>query len=874
MAKLVIVESPAKAKTISRILGPGYIVEASFGHVRDLPETSDDIPAEFKKLKWAKLGVNIEQDFEPLYVVPSSKKRRVDDLKKAAKGVDEILLATDEDREGESISWHILQILKPAKKVGVKRIVFHEITPEAINEAVRSPRDVNESVVRAQEARRILDRLYGFTLSPLLWKKVAPKLSAGRVQSVAVRLCVERERERRAFVSAEYWDLSAQLFAPSSEFKATLTLVQGKRVASGRHFDSVTGKMTGDAVLIDRDQALDLRTAAENAKAWAVSSAEKKPGQETPPPPFMTSTLQQEANRKLRWPSKRTMQIAQTLYEGVDLRGDRVGLITYMRTDSLNLAERALQEAREVIRDLYGAEFLPNSPVRYRTKSKGAQEAHEAIRPTDLSRRPQDVRSALSDEQYALYDLIWKRTLASQMLPAKVLRNTVEIEATTERGTLTFGASGKEIGFPGFLRAYVEGSDDPESELGDRETVLPAMKVGQPIECCGVGADEHHTRPPARYTEASLIKTLEEAGVGRPSTYSSIISTIQDRGYVNKKGNELIPTFTAFAVTELLEDYFTNLVDLRFTAHMEEELDEVADGDRHWVEPLREFFLGEDGLQQRVDRQAAEIPFPAMELGKDESGEPVIVRVGRYGTFVQRGEGGPGNRATVPDTVAPADLDLASAIKLLSGPAAVGTDPVSGRPVFLRKGRFGDYFEVEQTPEEAEAGEKPRRASVPKGMSASEVTEEQMGKLLQFPRDLGLHPDSGQPIMVTIGQYGPYVKSGTEIRNIETWEQAAEITRDEAIAVLATAKPVRGRGAAAAAAEAIKEFAAMEGVAGPMRVLAGRYGPYVTDGKTNATLPKDMAPEDVTAEQARDLIVARAGQPKKKGFKKRSFARK
>lgn len=876
MAKLVIVESPAKAKTIRGILGPGYDVQASFGHIRDLPQSADDIPAELKKEKWAKLGVNIEKDFEPLYIIPSDKKRHVDTLKKSARDADELLLATDEDREGESISWHILQVLKIAKKTPVRRIVFHEITPEAIREAVRSPRDVDVNLVKAQEARRILDRLYGYTLSPLLWKKVAPKLSAGRVQSVAVRLCVERERERRAFVSAEYWDLAAMIFAPTSEFKATLTLVDKKRVASGRHFDAVTGSMTGDAVLIGKDEANRLREAAEKATSWTVSSAEKKPGQESPPPPFMTSTLQQEGNRKLRWPSRKTMQVAQTLYEGVDLHGDRVGLITYMRTDSLNLAERALQEAREVIRDLYGAEFLPNSPVRYRTKSKGAQEAHEAIRPTDLSRRPQDVKRFLTDDQFALYDLIWKRTLASQMLPAKVMRNTVEIEAKTSAGTLTFGASGKEIVFAGFLRAYVEGSDDPESELGDRETILPAMKVGQSVECRGVSALEHHTKPPARYTEASLIKALEEAGVGRPSTYTSIISTIQDRGYVNKKGNELIPTFTAFAVTELLEGYFANLVDLRFTAHMEEELDEVADGDRDWLDPLREFFLGDAGLQNMVEVQAADIPFPAMELGADPDGLPVVVRVGRYGTFVQRGEGGKGHTGNVPADYAPADLTLDLALKLIdqksTGGMAVGKSE-DGRDVFLRKGRFGDYLEVEQTEAERDSGEKPRRVTLPKDVSATDVDEEQLAMLLTFPRDLGLHPQWGEPIMVALGQYGPYVKSASETRNIESWQRAAKVTRDEAIEILAQEKVMRGRGAAKTPVEPIQQFEKMDGVAGPMKVLPGRYGPYVTDGKTNATIPNNIEPDQITADQARDLILARAAQPKRT-IKRKSFAKK
>lgn len=870
MPKLVIVESPAKAKTISRFLGQGYDVQASFGHVRDLPETADEIPAAFKKERWAKLGVNTDKNFEPLYIVPSDKKRHVDNLKKAAKGADQLLLATDEDREGESISWHILQLLGLPKGTSVSRVVFHEITPEAISEAVKNPRELDENLVRAQEARRILDRLYGYTLSPLLWKKVAPKLSAGRVQSVAVRLTVLRERERAAFHSATYWDLLALLEAKKGSFKAELETVDSKKLPTGKSFDPTTGKPIDQALLLDESAAGALAEAVRAAKPWIVTEVAATPGKETPPAPFMTSTLQQEANRKLRMSGKRAMQVAQTLYEGVDMGGERVGLITYMRTDSLNLAERALQQAREVIRDLYGAEYLPDKPVRYKTKSKAAQEAHEAIRPTDLARRPQDVAKYLDKDQAALYELIWKRTIACQMLPAQVLRTHVGVSVNADSKTLTFGASGKQITFPGFLRAYVEGSDDPETDLDSREVTLPELKVGDELSLKELTAQSHTTRPPARYTEASLIRKLEEEGIGRPSTYAAIISTIQDRGYVVKRGNELIPTFTAFSVTELLEENFDELVDLAFTSRMENELDEIADGKRDWVKYLRDFFKGEPGhpgLEEQVNVKGADIPFPKIELGVDaESALPVVVRVGRYGTYVQRGEGGPGHTANIPDDLAPADLTLEKALELIHqkavGPEAVAKDPVSGQCVFYRKGRFGDYLEVDQTPEEKDAGLKPRRLTLPPGAKIGDLEEADIVRLLSLPRSLGKHPDSGQEVIATIGPYGAYVKCGTETRNIADWHDVFSIEMPAAVALLAAPKGGRNRGAASSAPQApIREFGELEGAAGPVRVLAGRYGPYVTDGKVNATLPKGTDPASVTAEVALQLIQAKAANP-------------
>ncbi|MBL8061224.1 MAG: type I DNA topoisomerase [Chthonomonas sp.] len=858
MSKLVIVESPAKAKTISRFLGGGYIVEASFGHVRDLPNSATEVPAEYKKLKWGKLGVNVDDKFQPLYVVPADKKRHVDNLKKAAKGADEILLATDEDREGESISWHILELLKLPKSAKVSRIVFHEVTPEAIKAALANPRQLDDSLVRAQETRRILDRLYGYTLSPLLWKKVAPKLSAGRVQSVAVRLLVDRERERRDFIPAQYWDLSALFGAKDGEFDAQLVRLGDQKIATGKSF-SDRGLLIDKSVWLKEEDARTLGSTAKAIQEWKVSKVEAKPGQESPPKPFQTSTLQQEANRKLRLSSKRTMQIAQNLYEGVDLGGERVGLITYMRTDSMTLSERALQQAREVIKDLYGANYLPPQAVQYKTKSKGAQEAHEAIRPTDLSRRPQDIKQYLSPEQYDLYELIWKRTIACQMVAARVLRTSAEVEGAGDGKTFTFSASGKSIEFPGFLRAYVEGSDDPDSELGDRERILPVLTQGQSVDLRKLEVEDHATRPPARYTEASLVGKLEEEGIGRPSTYASIISTIQDRGYTFKRGNELVPTFTAFAVTDLLAENFEELVDLKFTARMEDELDEIAEGKRDSVKHLRNFYSGDHGLDHQVSAKSEDIPYPAIPIGND-----ITLKVGRFGTYIQRGD----QRASVPEGTIPADFDVEKAEALLGGPAAVGVDAKSGQKVLVKSGRFGTYLEVAQTEEEKESGEKPRRASLPNGVRAEDLTEEDMQILLSFPRELGAK--DGAPVTVLIGRYGPFVKSGDEIRNIADWRVAGRVTLQEAIEILAQPKAFGKRSTSREPAAALQEFGKLEGAQGNVRVLSGRYGPYVTDGKTNATLPKHLSPESITADQALELLKAKAaaGPSKKKPFRR------
>lgn len=879
--QLVIVESPAKAKTISRFLDDSYQVEASFGHVRDLPRNAKEIPAKAKGQGWARLGVNVEQDFEPLYVVPADKKKHVKRLKDALKTADRLLLATDEDREGESISWHVLQLLKPKKSVEVGRIVFHEVTKEAIEKAIQQPRELNEQLVKAQEARRILDRLYGYTLSPLLWKRVAPGLSAGRVQSVAVRLTVVRERRRIAFKPAEYWDLKAEVKAPNVEgdvatFKTKLLRVNDERIADSKSFDPNTGLLAETTrLLLQGETAEGFAKRAASAKPWRVTALKRKPGQQKPSPPFTTSTLQQEANRKLRFAARHTMRVAQQLYEGIELGGERVGLITYMRTDSMSLASRALEQARTVITAAYGGEYLPKEAIRYKTKAKRAEEAHEAIRPTDLARRPQDVARYLDEDQRKIYNLIWKRTLACQMLPARFERTAVEVGIDVPAGEesqavrLTFGASGRRIVFPGFLRAYVEGSDDPEAQLGDKETLLPALEEGQEVAALKVEAEGHFTRPPIRYTEASLVKRLEEEGIGRPSTYASIITTVQDRGYVFKRGNELVPTFTAFCVTELLEISFRDLVDTEFTAKMENGLDEIASGEREWVDLLRSFYLGKDdrpGIVKRLEE--LELFFPAMELGEDpETGERLAVKIGRFGPYITRGEGGKGNTFSLPDDMAPDELTAAEAHKLLESKAAAAealtVDPETGRNISVQVGRFGPYLELARTEEEIEEKVKPKRVSLPKGMQSQEITPEIALRLISLPRVLGKHPETGDEISTALGPYGPYVKQKRDFRSLTGWEQACDLTLDEALKILA--EPKKSRRGGAATRTVLKELEGVEGAEGDVKVLDGRYGPYVTDGTVNASLPKGLDPKELTPEKASELLAARrAAGPKKK----------
>lgn len=858
---LVIVESPAKARTISRFLGSDYRVEASFGHVRDLPEKASDVPEKFKGKKWGKLGVDVEGDFEPVYIVTADKKRHVTNLKDAAKSVDRLLLATDEDREGESISWHILELLKPKKSVDVQRIVFHEITPEAIKEALANPRSVDEALVKAQETRRILDRLYGYTISPLLWKKVGPKLSAGRVQSVAVRLVVMRERERREFVVSDYSSVTAELQSKDGSLKGRLHAVGKQTVATGASFGSDgTLESPNTTRWLKQGDARSLAEGLREESPWTATKVETKPGVENPPVPFMTSTLQQEANRKLGFSARQTMQVAQQLYEGIDIGSGAVGLITYMRTDSLALADRAVKDIRQHVTESYGAEYLPDKPKVYKSKAKNAQEAHEAVRPTEVSRTPASIKNKLTRDQFALYDLIWKRTLACQMKPAQVERTRIETTVVYQGDDHLFVSSGKRIAFPGFLRVYVEGSDDPEAELGDKETVLPEVKQGEVLKALSVTSEDHQTRPPARYTEASLVKKLEQEGVGRPSTYASIIGTIQDRGYVFKASGSLVPTFTAFAVTELLENNFDTLVDLQFTAKMEEELDDIADGERDPVKHLRDFYYGidgEPGIVEKVDKQGPNIPYPMIPLGND-----VVVRIGRNGPFIQRGDGGPGNTASIPEDLAPADLTLEKAEELLAarkeGPVAVGTDPTTGRAVYHKKGRYCDYLEVE--PEEGDDST-PKRVTLPPNFDPSSADAEHLALLLSYPRTIGKHPENGEDIVLALGRYGPYLTAGDKRANTGDWLESAKMDLDGAIKALEEGG-TRGR---SSKPEALKEFGKLDGVEGEVRLMSGRYGPYVTDGTTNATLPRGTDPDSLTPEQAVELIKAKAAAgPSKK----------
>jgi DNA topoisomerase-1 len=885
--KLVIVESPAKAKTIKQFLGSDYVVEASIGHIRDLPDNRRGMPEALKKKWWADYAVDVDEGFQPYYIVPEEKAKVVSHLRQAIKGADELVLATDEDREGESISWHLLQVLKPGAGVQVKRIAFHEITREAIREALENPRQIDRKLVEAQEARRILDRLYGYTLSPVLWGKVAKELSAGRVQTPAVKLVVDRAKRRRDFVSAAYWEVRAELEAEGQAFPAFLRRVDDAPLASAKDFDELTGKLkTPKALLLSDQEATSLVSSARTAKPWAVANVEKKPGQERPPAPFRTTTLQQEANRKFGFPAERTMRIAQDLYEGVEIGGDRVGLITYMRTDSLNLASSAVEQARKVIRERYGAENLPDKPNRYASKVANAQEAHEAIRPTDFARTPEKTQAALaavSNDHQRLYDLIYRRTIACQMKPAEVLRTTATIEVSADGRSLEFEATGKEIKFPGFLLAYVEDVDEAEAELEGKERILPELRVGQGLDLKSLESTRKETKPPPRYTDASLIKALEELGIGRPSTYATILSVIEDRGYVKKEKKELIATWLAFLAMEVLEGNFREFTDLKFTAAMDDTLDEIANGERDSKQYLERFFLGGNGqvgLREAVETRKREIPFPALTVGKHpDSGEPIFVRLGKTGRpFVQLGEGESKKYANIPDEVTPEDLTVAKAAELLSGePApveAIGVYPQSGRRLLLKK-RGGYYLEVERTPEEVEAKEKPVWVSLPSGVDPRSLSQNDLDYLCSLPVEIGEHPETGDPITFRIGKYGPYIQSGSEIRNAADWRGGMNLTVEECVELLKLPKNAASAKARGAAGP-ILEFGPLEGAQGPVKVLAGRFGPYVTDGTTNATLPKGTDPNSVTPEMAVELLQkkAAAGPSKRHGGRRRFTGRR
>jgi DNA topoisomerase-1 len=838
--RLVVVESPTKAKTIRSFLPSGYRVAASMGHVRDLPESASEIPATLKGKEWARLGVNVENDFEPVYVIPAGKRKVVSELRELLKGADELVVATDEDREGESIGWHLVEVLKP--KVPCSRIVFHEITPEAIREALAHPRRIDDHLVRAQETRRILDRLVGYTVSPLLWKKISSGLSAGRVQSVAVRLLVVRERERRAFHSAVYWDLKAALAKEAFPFSAMLQSVGGKRVATGRDFDESTGRLKSQGVvLLGSDEANALRQRLQDA-SWKVVETEEKPSIRRPYPPFTTSTLQQEANRKLRLSARDAMRIAQRLYEE--------GFITYMRTDSVHLSDQAIKAARMRIRALYGEEYLSPSPRQFTTTSKGAQEAHEAIRPAGTEMRTTE-QTGLSGQEAALYDLIWKRTVASQMADARQTHLTALIEA----GDAVFRASGKRIDFPGFFRAYVEGSDDPEAALEDREEPLPNLRKGDGLALRGLEALKHETQPPARYTEATLVKMLEAEGIGRPSTYASIIGTIIDRGYVERQSNQLVPTFTAFAVTTLLERHFPHLVDTKFTARMEEQLDEIAGGDAEWLPYLHDFFSGPEGLGEMVLKGQAEIdPREASTVLLE--GLPGRVRIGRFGPFVEREEGEGTVTASLPEGIAPADLSNEQVDRLVraktEGPDILGTDPETQKPVLMLEGRFGPYVQLGQATDEEP---KPKRASLPKGMNPADVSVEMALRWLSLPRTLGKHPEGGEEVRAGIGRFGPFVVHGNDFRSLEKTDDVYTVGLDRALELLS--KPKGGRGARKAV-EPLRTLGAHPADGEPVTLWEGRDGPYVKHGDVNASLPKGVSPDDFTLEAAVPLLAERA----------------
>ena len=918
---LVIVESPAKARTIGGMLGPDFVVESSIGHIRDLPRGADEVPAAYKGEGWARLGVDVDNGFKPLYVVSPEKRSVVANLKKLLKNADELYLATDEDREGESIAWHLSEVLAP--QVPVKRMVFHEITPAAIRRAVDEWRELDRRLVDAQEARRILDRLYGYEVSPVLWKKVMPRLSAGRVQSVATRMVVERERARMRFRSATWWGVdgvfataraaaagavgaSAGGSAPT-EFGAALVAVDGTALATGRDFTATGERATAGATrvrVLEEAEARALATGLEG-QPFTVRSVTEKPFRRSPAPPFMTSTLQQEAGRKLRFSAQRAMQVAQRLYEQ--------GWITYMRTDSTTLSDEALNAARSQATSLYGPEYVPQAPRRYERKVKNAQEAHEAIRPAgDTFRTPEAAGRSLNGDELRLYELIWKRTVASQMADATGTSAQVRLGAHMPEGTqadgssllagadVEFSASGRVISFPGFLRAYVEGEDDPEAELADREVVLPALAEGDPLDPRSFEPGSHTTQPPARYTEASLVKAMEELGVGRPSTYASVIATILDRGYVWKKGSALVPSFTAFAVVGLLERYFGDLVDYGFTAAMENDLDEIAGGREESLTWLSRFYFGADtpptlgsgavppeaghgtaqvGLKTAVATHLGDIDareINSIPLGADDDGREVVVRVGRYGPYLQRGD----DRASIPEDVAPDELTMERVAELLAAPSGdreLGRDPGSELPVYVKAGRFGPYVQLGEV---VDGGPKPRTSSLFASMSPATLTLEEALQLLQIPRLVGTDPETGEEVVAHNGKFGPYLKRGTDSRSLAGEDQLLTVTMDEAKALFAQPK-TRGRGAAA---PPLKELGPDPESGQPVVLKEGRFGPYVTDGTTNASLRKGDDVETITIERAGELLAERraagpstrrrAGGAKKAGTAKKATTKK
>lgn len=863
----MIVESPAKARKIGGYLGDDYIVEASIGHIRDLPQRAADIPKEVKKFAWSREGVDIENGFAPLYVINPDKKQKVQELKELLKESEELILATDEDREGEAIAWHLMEILKP--KVPVKRMVFNEITKEAILKAVNETRDIDERLVDAQETRRVLDRLFGYRLSPVLWKKVMPRISAGRVQSVATRLIVERERERMAFVASSWWDLTAET---DQNFNARLISVDDKRLATTNDFDSngALKEKNASSILLLNQEGAEKLTDSLKGRKLTVKSIEDSPRTERPKPPFTTSTMQQDAGSRLGWGAQLTMRIAQSLYEG--------GYITYMRTDSVNLSQTAINAARSAAQSLYGKDHIPDAPRIYEGKTKNAQEAHEAIRPAgDSFKTPGELATELNRDQLALYDLIWKRTVASQMSDAKKMQARVDFDVTTSDGkACVFRANGSVVTFPGFLAAYEDVTDEKSEEESDKR--LPPMKIGQDINATKYSCEGHETKPPARYTEPTLVKKLEELGIGRPSTFASIIQTIQDRGYVVKRGRALVPTFLAFSVTGLLEQHFSKLVDYEFTASMESDLDKIANGEEERLNWLTKFFYGHDD-QPGLQGLAADLgAIDAQQINTMKMGEDIEIRVGRYGAYLQQGQGDNRKFANIPEGLAPDELTLQKAIELLAAPSGereLGADPKTGLQVIAKSGRFGPYI-TEVFPEElTEDGKKPRKkkdapkpktASLLSTMTLDTVTIDDALKLLSLPRVLGVDSETGEEITVQNGRYGPYLKRGADSRTLTSEDQLFSINLDEAVEIYKQPK-VRRRGVAK---PPLKDLGVDPDTKKPIIIKDGRFGMYVTDGETNATLRRGDTVEAMTIERALELLAGRraweienGGAPKK-----------
>lgn len=842
--KLVIVESPTKAKTIRKFLGSNYIVESCMGHVRDLPQSAKDIPEKVKKEKWAQLGVNVDKNFEPLYCIPKDKIKVIKNLKEKLLEADELYLATDEDREGESISWHLLEILKP--NVPTKRMVFHEITKEAIQKSLTETREIDYNLVRAQEARRVLDRLVGYTISPLLWKKVAFGLSAGRVQSVAVRMVVDREKERIRFKKSAYFGLLAELEKAGQSFASKILSYKSKRIATGKDFDGLTGQLLAgkDLMILDETAAKNILSEIKS-KAWNVTEVEEKPVTRRPNAPFITSTLQQDSNRKLGLSSRETMQVAQKLYEQ--------GFITYMRTDSTNLSTEAINAARESILKKYGKDYLPPAPRSYEgKKAKGAQEAHEAIRPAGISFQDPD-ETGLTGAQFKLYELIWKRTMASQMMDARQKQVSAKISA----GDAMFSSSGTTIEFPGFLRAYVEGSDDPDADLESRDVKLPQLKINDSLKLNKMDPTSHETKPPARYTEASLVQTMEKEGIGRPSTYASVIGTIIDRGYVRKNANALIPTFTAMVVSKLLSQHLTQYVDLGFTSQMEQSLDNIADGELNWESYLKSVYHGPNGLRANVEAQQDKINPEEARSIKLEGLDKYEFHVGRYGAYVKSKRDGDDVSASIPEIEAPADITSEHVEKLidqkLKGADSLGIDPETGKKIYVLNGRYGPYVQLGESDEE-----KIKRGSLPPGVEPSAVDFKMALEILSMPKTLGVHPVTQKEVKVGIGRFGPFVLHDGDYRSLPKTETVFTMDITKALDLLAL--PKKGRGKAAA----VKEFGKHPSHDVTVSLFNGPYGPYLKAGKANVGLPEGTTIEQLTPQIAFTLVNEKLGTPKVK----------